>query len=153
MGHALAQLLNPKITHEEVSMRTALAILVCLILGSLGCSSNTSAPGMHVVQGTVTFDGQPVESGRILFRQTEGDGKAFSTEIVDGAYELEVKEGPSEVQITASRLIPGKFDNSNGTPEQMGEMYIPAKYNRKSELNALVTPDGENEFSFDLTAK
>ncbi|MFN3152689.1 hypothetical protein [Bremerella sp.] len=98
---------------------------------------------MHVVQGTVTFDGQPIEAGRILFRQTEGDG----------SYKLEVKEGPSEIAITASRLIPGKFDNSNGTPEQMGEMYIPAKYNQKTELNALVTSGGQNQFVFDLMSK
>lgn len=124
-------------------MRTSLALFACLILGSLGCSSNTSAPDMHVVQGTVTFDGQPIEAGRILFRQTEGDG----------SYKLEVKEGPSEIAITASRLIPGKFDNSNGTPEQMGEMYIPAKYNQKTELNALVTSGGQNQFVFDLMSK
>ncbi|QDU77105.1 hypothetical protein Pan97_41670 [Bremerella volcania] len=134
-------------------MRTSVALVFCLILGSLGCSSSTSAPDMHVVHGTVTFDGKPIEKGRILFRQTEGDGRAYSTEIVEGAYELEVKEGPSEVTITASRLIPGKFDNSNGTPEQIGEMYIPAKYNRKTELNALVTPGGENQFAFDLMSK
>lgn len=134
-------------------MRTSLALFACLILGSLGCSSNTSAPDMHVVQGTVTFDGQPIEAGRILFRQTEGDGRAYSTEIVDGSYKLEVKEGPSEIAITASRLIPGKFDNSNGTPEQMGEMYIPAKYNQKTELNALVTSGGQNQFVFDLLSK
>ncbi|WDI40309.1 hypothetical protein [Bremerella sp. P1] len=134
-------------------MRTSLALLVCLILGSLGCSSSTSGPDMHVVQGTVTFDGQPIETGRILFRQTEGDGRAYATEIVDGSYQLEVKEGPSEIAITASRLIPGKFDHSNGTPEQMGEMYIPARYNQKTELNALVTSGGDNQFSFDLTTK
>ncbi|MBI1249205.1 hypothetical protein GC197_15340 [bacterium] len=108
---------------------------------------------MQIVEGTVTFDGKPIETGRILFRQTEGDGRAYSTEIVEGSYKLEVKQGPSEVTITASRLIPGKFDNSNGTPEQMGEMYIPARYNRKTELNALVTPDGKNQFAFDLVSK
>lgn len=134
-------------------MRTSLALAVCLLLGSVGCSSSTSGPDMHVVQGTVTFDGKPIETGRILFRQTEGDGRAYSTEIVEGTYKLEVKEGPTEVAITASRLIPGKFDNSNGTPEQMGEMYIPAKYNQKTELNALVESGSENQFSFDLLAK
>ncbi|PQO40822.1 hypothetical protein C5Y96_00980 [Blastopirellula marina] len=101
----------------------------------------------------MTFDGKPIETGRILFRQTEGDGRAYSTEIVEGSYKLEVKEGPTEVAITASRLIPGKFDNSNGTPEQMGEMYIPAKYNQKTELNALVKSGSDNQFSFDLSAK
>lgn len=135
-------------------MRTSLALFVCLVLGaSLGCSPSTSAPDMQIVEGTVTFDGKPIETGRILFRQTEGDGRAYSTEIVEGSYKLEVKQGPSEVTITASRLIPGKFDNSNGTPEQMGEMYIPARYNRKTELNALVTPDGKNQFAFDLVSK
>ncbi|WP_233198696.1 MULTISPECIES: hypothetical protein [Pirellulaceae] len=134
-------------------MRTSLALVVCLMLGPVGCSSSTSGPDMHVVQGTVTFDGKPIETGRILFRQTEGDGRAYSTEIVEGSYKLEVKEGPTEVAITASRLIPGKFDNSNGTPEQMGEMYIPAKYNQKTELNALVKSGSDNQFSFDLSAK
>ena len=152
MGCLLIDSYSPK-TIEDISMRTSLALFVCLILGSLGCSSRTSAPDMHIVHGTVTFDGKPLETGRILFRQTEGDGRAYSTEIVEGSYTLEVKEGPTLVTITASRLIPGKFDNSNGTPEQMGEMYIPAKYNRKTELNALVTPGGKNQFTFDLISK
>jgi hypothetical protein len=58
-----------------------------------------------------------------------------------------------KVEITASRLVPGKFDNSNGTPEPMGEMYIPKKYNSQTTLEAEVKSSGDNALPFELVSK
>ena len=118
-----------------------------------GCGGGTDGPPMHDVTGQVTFDSEPVKEGRILFRKLDGDRKSYSAEIKDGAYALATEGGKMAVEVTASRLIPGKFDNSNGTPEPVGEMYIPAKYNAKTELVADVSPDGDNTFPFALTSK
>lgn len=125
--------------------------LVCLAL--VGCGGGATGPDEHVVSGEVTFKGEPVENGRILFRQTEGSQQAFSGEINKGAYSLKTAPGKMHIEITASRIIPGKFDNSNGTPEPVGEMYIPAKYNSKSELTAEVVAGQKNKFDFALTEK
>lgn len=117
----------------------------------VGCGGSDGPP-TYEVSGQVYFDNEPVNEGRILFRKLEGDGKSYSAEIKEGAYSLTTEGGQMAVEIIASRLIPNKFDNSNGTPEPVGEMYIPARYNAKSELTAEVTAEGENEFPFALTS-
>ncbi|WP_206028661.1 hypothetical protein [Thalassoroseus pseudoceratinae] len=126
--------------------------LFAVLLATLGCGGAPEGPAMFGVSGKVTFDGEPIEDGRITFRQTEPPRKAFSSEIVNGEYSLQAEAGAMEVRVIASRPIPGKFDNSNGTPEPVGEMYIPKKYNDNTELTATVTDEGDNEFNFDLTA-
>jgi hypothetical protein len=99
----------------------------------------------------VTFDGTPVETGRITFREVEGDKRAFSTEITGGKYELQTEPGKMTVEITASRPS-GKFDTSNPDeePQPIGEMYIPEKYNTKTELTAEVG-EKTNDIPFTLT--
>lgn len=134
-------------------MKRASILFACLSLGLVGCGAGADGPPMYAVSGLVTFDGQPVEKGRILFRQTDGDRQAFAGEIVQGKYEVKARSGPTTVEIRASRPIPGKFDNSNGTPEPVGEMYIPEKYNSRTELTADIAPTAKNEIPFELTSK
>jgi len=131
-------------------MRILLALSGIAVFGLVGCGGGDTGPKEYSVTGKVTFEGAPVETGRITFRQVGGDQQAFSGEIKDGAYSLKAQAGKMTVHILASRIIPGKFDNSNGTPEPMGEMYLPKKYNDNSELTAEVTPSGSNDFPFDL---
>lgn len=140
----------PPLTEWISRMRLFALLTVCLFSGLVGCGG--AADGLQAVHGTVTFDGEPIEKGRILLRQTTGDQKAYAAEIANGRFELRAEEGPTSVEIRASRIIPGKFDHSNGVPEPVGEMYIPAKYNSKTELTADIT-SGTNELQFDLSSK
>jgi len=117
----------------------------------MGCGSGPTGPKLVPVSGTISFDGSPVPEGRILFRKTDGDGRAFSADIKGGSYQLEAEPGHMSVVITASRLIPGKFDNSNGTPEPVGEMYIPPQYNDATMLVADVK-DAGGVFPFELSS-
>ncbi len=126
--------------------------LLCLLAGTAvlaGCGQS-DGPVMHQVSGRVTFDGEPVQDGRILFRKLEGDGKAFSAKIENGSYSLQTEAGKMSVEIIASRPIPGEFDYANDTPEPVGEMYIPARYNTETELTAEIT--GNTEIPFELTS-
>ena len=132
-------------------MKTLTLLLVCAAAMSLGCASN--ADGMVDVVGKVTIDGTPIEDGKILFRQVDGDQRAFATDIVNGDYALRSLPGNTRVEIRASRIIPGKFDMTNGTPEPMGEMYVPKRYNKQSELTASINPEGSNAFDFELSSK
>lgn len=130
-------------------------IAAVLLLASIcvaGCSSGGDGLALYPVTGTVTFDNEPVAEGRVLFRKKEGDRKAFSAEIKEGKYEVEAEPGKMTVEVIASRVVPGKFDTSNGTPEPVGEMYIPERYNSKTTLEAEVKPD-DNEIPFALTSK
>lgn len=118
----------------------------------VGCNSQPAGPEMYEVSGNVTFDGAPLKEGRIRFRLTSGDQRAFEAEISDGQYSLETTAGSMQVEVRASRIVPGKFEQASPDeePQPVGEMYIPEKYNAKTELSAEVSAGGENTFSFDL---
>lgn len=131
-------------------------LLSCLTVFAgfaIGCGGD-EGPATYPVTGNVTFDGAPVEEGRIQFTPVSG-ARSFAAEIKNGQFSLEAEPGQMKVEITASRLIPGKFDTSNpdDEPQPVGEMYIPAKYNAETELEAEVTASGPNTFDFALTAE
>lgn len=122
-----------------------------LPLGLVGCGSGETGPELFTVKGTVTFDGSPVDEGRIQFRQTVGDQKAYSADIKAGSYTIQTEAGNAAVEITASRPT-GEFDTSNpdDPPQPIGEMYIPKQYNSQTTLTADVKPSGDNTIPFDL---
>lgn len=120
-----------------------ISLVPLVLVAVIGCGSSSGGLDLHQVTGTVTFAGQPIKEGRILFRAMEGDQRAFSSPITEGRYAVETLPGTMRVEITASRIVPGKFDTSNpGEKVPVGEMYIPARYNAKSELTVEVKPGG-----------
>jgi hypothetical protein len=94
--------------------RAVVAILLVVGVGVLGCGETKS---LNVVQGTVQYDGQPVEIGEIRFVPI-GSEKAPASygRIANGRYEISARGGvPSikhRVEITAyrktGRKVPGK---------------------------------------------
>lgn len=130
---------------------SATGAVLFLPLVFTGCGASADGQELVHVKGSVTFDGVPVEDGRILFRMADGDQKSFSAEIKAGSYEIEAAPGKSVVEITASRPT-GEFDTSNpdDPPQPIGEMYIPEIYNAQTTLAAEVDPDGDNLIPFDL---
>lgn len=139
-------------------MRTYATSLLYLLLAGMAAVSLTgckpSGLDLQKVSGAVTFDGAPIAEGRIQFRAVEGDQRAFSAEIRDGKYEAETLPGKMTVEIIASRPVPGKFDESNpGEKVPVGEMYIPARYNSKTELKAEIPAGGADGVDFALTSK
>jgi hypothetical protein len=117
----------------------------CLAIAGCG----TSEGGVQL-SGAVTFQGQPVPTGEIVFTPTSGDQPSAAGKIEQGKFRCQVPTGPSIVRITAYREVPGKFDTSNpGETNPVIEMYIPPKYNSASQLE--VTVDGSNPaVDFDL---
>jgi len=122
-----------------------------LPFGLAGCGSGETGPELYTVKGTVTFDGSPVDEGRIQFRHTEGDQKAYSADIKAGSYSIQTEAGNASIEITASRPT-GEFDTSNpdDPPQPIGEMYIPAQYNSETTLTADIKPSADNSIPFDL---
>lgn len=127
-----------------------LALVLGVALVASGCGAGD---GLTRVVGEVTFDGMPVQEGRILFRKKGEPGVAFAAPILHGAYEARCAPGEMMVEITASRLIPGKYDRSNGTPEPVGEMYIPKRYNTATTLKVDIKPSQSNTVPFALTTR
>jgi hypothetical protein len=118
--------------------------LSAVVLLAFGCDSR---PAMYRVTGSVSFDGQPVESGEIIFVSVEKGAAPDAGRIDNGTYDMLVKTGKKRVEIRASRLVVG------GKPNPMGPVYhdyIPERYNARTTLSADVTPLGENRFDYEL---
>lgn len=135
----------------------ALVAAVFLSANGVGCGGGgEQGPALYSVKGNVTFDGTPIEKGRIQFRVAEGEGRAYSAEIADGAYQLKTEAGKMNVEVTASRIVPGKFSepaSPDEEPQPLGEMYIPENYNTQTTLEAEVKASDDNEIPFTLTSE
>ena len=63
-------------------------LLLCTAVLS-GCGNGADGPSRYVVTGTVTYDGQPVPRGYVIFMPNNDKGTTGSTsraKIVDGKY-------------------------------------------------------------------
>ncbi|MFN0198137.1 MAG: hypothetical protein ACKVT0_15425 [Planctomycetaceae bacterium] len=102
------------------------------------------------VTGTVTLDGQPIDSGNIRFLDTTVSG-GDAGDIKGGSYSLQATPGKKRVEIIATRASSKPVE---GKPDVMDtESLIPPQYNTKSELTAEVVADKPNEFKFELKSK
>src|SRR5438094_4586 len=93
------------------SRRLALALLFAPVLG---CGS-----GRVIVQGTVTVNGQPLESGVISFTPAAGQGASAGTDIEHGSFGLRkasLPPGEYLVAINAFRGTGKKTWNGMGEP-------------------------------------
>jgi len=137
-----------------MSMRPLLLIPAFLTLTALLAGCGPGAPVPVPVHGKVTLDGTPLAEGQIAFI-TPGQVPEF-IEIRGGTFEGRAKWGPRRVEIAAYRpyQIPADIPKSmHGMMEGGKENYLPDRYHSNSTLTAEVSPDGPNEFNFELTSK
>lgn len=127
-------------------------VLSCVLLAGCGGDGIPRA----AVQGTVTYDGEPVESGVIMFIPETVAPVALK--ITAGQYDTDsdVNDrrgaviGHCSVQIFANRPT-GKIYTDVMTGEKMEEtkQFVPAKYNERTELTAEVEA-GQQTIDFHL---
>jgi hypothetical protein len=130
-----------------------------------GCGSGDELP-RQAVSGTVSLDGKPLEDGMIQFFPAAPSEHAVAagTTIKGGRYAIARAEGP--VPGTYKVMISGAGGKEKAAPGESsgeGEMpglgplhppdLVPERYNAKTELTANVTPEGPNEFKFDLKSR
>ena len=118
----------------------ATALWLVLIV-SVGCS-NGNRPPLAPVEGLVTLDGQPLAGATVVFQPTRGKASSAQTG-PDGRYEL--------IYLRDIRgAIPGQHTVTITTAsESQPEERLPSRYHNKTELTALVEPEG-GEVNFDL---
>ena len=119
---------------------------ICL-LAVLAAGCGPSGPKTYPVSGTVTFNGDAVRKGHIVFSPVDRSTAPDAGEILNGEFSLRAKAGKKRVEIVADRAV-GKMDPVMHTIPR--ESYIPEKYNAESILEREVVPDGENKFVFEL---
>ena len=126
------------------SVRILIAVLTVLVAG---CNSG---PRLLRVFGAVSFEDKPIEKGTIEFIPVDGtSGPSFGGSIKEGRYEVAAAHGAREggayqVRITAlkksGKTVPNIF-RSGGPPLELEDNFIPPKYNCKSTLKVVVTPE------------
>jgi hypothetical protein len=136
-------------------------MILVFLLAATGCSRG-NARGRLPISGTVTLDGQPLESGYITFEPKGTQNTQAGASIVAGKFEIPQPAGaaPGHYAVAVMAGAGKPLGNlSPGTPEYEAAALkkdterIPRKYNVKTTLVADVQTDGENVFTFNLTSK
>ena len=141
------------------------AVILLAGVGLLsGCGRN-SGPERAMVRGQVTFDGAPVEQGTIVLLPANSKGPSSGGPIqkgefllpaesgpVPGDYRVEIRATKQEGTVTVAGVAGATTGPSAGSTEPKIVMFIPDRYNTKSELTAKVAP-GQNELTFPLKSK
>jgi hypothetical protein len=99
------------------------------------------------VSGTVNWNGKPLPAGMIVLQPTEPRQAPVGGKIEDGRFLMQAKPGKMRVQVEAVRTT---RERDAETGMLLGEMYIPSRYNRETELEANITSEGKNFFEFTL---
>jgi hypothetical protein len=134
------------------------AAIVWAACAAAGCGASDGLD-RQAISGTVTWEGQPLESGAILLEPaTSESGTPVGSTIRRGKFAVARNQGPVPglyiVRIYASSGIqasPTK-GQSEGTPRPMVE-WLPAAYNAQTELRVTVVARSANHFRFDLRAR
>ncbi len=140
------------------------AVVVLGLSAWLGCGQ--SRPEMASVGGKITYQGNPVATGRIVFHPVDGRRPAMAAINEDGTYQLttfDTKDGAMVgehvVTIKSTRTVGGApVDEFSEAPPDAAaveppklQWLVPEKYSRKdtTPLKATVK-DGKNVINFDL---
>lgn len=137
----------------------------------LGCGDTTGLGKRYAVSGKVTYQGKPLEKGRINFIPTQADGRAAGGEIENGDYSLTTAEpgdgafpGTYKVTIVAVDLDTTKMkeiakggqfhhDGAFAKAVKTAKKLVPSKYQvpEMSGLTAEVKAQTNSGVNFDLT--
>jgi len=145
------------------------AVAALGLVAVLGCRDDTGLARRYPVSGKVTYNGQPVEKGRIDFQPTEASGRAASGDLVDGNYSLttatsgdgalpgsyKVTVTSVEVDTTELKEIAkgGQFhhDKTFGKAVANAKKLVPSKYQLADTSGLTATVEAKsNKFNFDL---
>jgi hypothetical protein len=137
-------------SRQRVWGSIALAILVGII--QAGCDQG---PPVGTINGDVTFDGQPVKDGHVLFTPVDGMGQTGGAPVRDGKFQAEkVPVGKMKVELHGNKVV-GKrkaYDTPESPWEDDVAELLPAKYNSKSDLT-LEVKKGSQDVKYDLKSK
>lgn len=136
-----------------MSDRTRTLVAAAAAFALLGLTAGCGGPPRAKVSGTVTLDGNPVESGTISFYPTANAGQTAGGGIQDGRYTLDASPGEMTVVISANKVV-GKTRMFKDGPEtdKVVEL-IPERYNKTSELKVTLQPGTNEGVNFELTTK
>lgn len=112
------------------SSQSLMCLAMLALVALLGCNGD----GKMEVEGTATWNGQPIQKGYIEL-QPVNDGHFASAEIVDGKFTLQTTPGLRLVKVTAEKKI-GETPPTDRIPEAQPIMFqfVPPKFNSQSTM-------------------
>ncbi|UUO06512.1 hypothetical protein M4951_24610 [Blastopirellula sp. J2-11] len=126
----------------------------------LGCDSGDQGLSRASVSGSVYVNGEPLQTGLIAFKPTQGTpGPSVGGNIVGGVFNIPQVDGPCQgthrVEVRAMRATGRRSKEGSGseTPDRVVEeiaQYIPEKYNRRSDLVAELTTSKVDGLTYEL---
>jgi hypothetical protein len=133
--------------HVRVARGCAWTALLICALALVGCNRG---PARYPVSGAVSWKGEPIQEGDIIFEPEDPNHLPETGKVVNGHYEMKVTAGRKKVRLFASREKAGA-NKAMGPGER--EAIIPPDYNARSAITAEVTATGPNQFDFHLPMK
>ncbi len=133
--------------------------LVLGLWGLPGCSGSSDSPVRVAVDGQVTFQGEPVGKGSILFIPIEDTrGPRVGGAIERGRYRIPRNRGPVvgqlRVEIRAEQKLGYDQTEPTESVKHIGELPpandIPPQFNDASTLVITTNAEGTNTFHFHL---
>jgi hypothetical protein len=135
-------------------------------LVTIGCNKDSPRPPMGKVSGKVTYDGMPVDKGRVTFTPINGDGDSGGTSAMgviesDGSYSLttfNTGDGAMVGQHIVTVVVPTEDIRELNKPRPDGSIpyilpkeLIPKKYTDPSQTPLRNTvAAGNNEINIEL---
>ena len=113
-----------------------LFFLLFLVICCCGCSD-----GLKKISGKITYDNQPLETGRISFISDNGAGTTYIGTCTNGQYSIRVPEGEFLVRIVSIKQEKLETPMDTGAGGQMTERTVhllPAAYGLSSRLKVSV---------------
>lgn len=128
-----------------------LVFRLTVLLGAValaGCSGGRSG-----VEGSVTYDGEPIPIGTISFLPTGETGIKCGGRIENGRYKVDADfgpmPGPHRVEIRWAKPTGQKYKNEFGEVFDRTREGLPEKYHSNSTLTADIK-SGANNLDFNL---
>jgi len=137
--------------------RLRIRLTVAIILACFSSASCTHSSTIAPVSGTVTFDGQPLPSGNIVFEPTDDKTQMRQATITDGKFSLGKREGLIvggiyKVVIKGFRKTGRKYENVKmAASADEVEQFLPEEYNTSTTLQVTISAhEAENHLTYDL---
>jgi hypothetical protein len=119
-----------------VRTRYALGLIgIVLTSACVGCGGD----GRVAVDGTASWNGQPIENGFVELFPTDGAGQVDGADVIDGKFSLRTHPGEKRVRVIAQKKVGETVPTERiPKPEPIYVQFIPKEFNDQSELKVNV---------------
>jgi hypothetical protein len=125
-------------------------MMLCGLLIAAGCGSDTG--GRIPVSGRVTYEGEPLPAGRILFTPAAGNRGPSAGGIIEaGRYRIRADEGPIVGEHTITVTTGGTPQKGDGMGTRHGQA-LQIEAGRSFQFTHTFDADGDAELDFELVA-